>query len=582
MAKRTRTLLVLSCLLLERLEAFAPLSRNISARTLSSSSLQSASVDEDQAAIDTKQAPQQVRQRNDGTGKFDMNDWKWCYTSNVDLASTAYRCDDIEGKVPADLCGTLFRNGPANFERGGRRYEHTLDGDGFVASFKFGEDGTVDYRGKFVETEYFVKEQEADKVLFRNTFGTQRDGGILANVLDVKLKNVANTNAVSFGDRLFALWEAGKPYELDPATLETVPDSSGAPFEGLGKSDSMRGVTIDNGGIIDQVANVGRAFTAHPHQTDDDTLAAFSWAQEPVSKTMTLQFSEYDKEWNVKNTVPYEMKDCPLAPHDFAFSKDYYGFFENSMSFDISQFLMGAKGPAQILMQNLEKPCKLHFVPRGSKDAIQVDVPDFFCIHCSAQMVENEQDGTLKVFSSGWDLRNERYFPKGAKEVPFLGSWGGEYPNFDVIPPSTLFRTTVDMATGDLLDHSAVIPGLYFEHPHTDPRDPTVIYGPCSNVVGLSTAPSGYCRIDTKTNEINTWWSEARVFTEEVVVVPKRDEKTKELRDGCWLLGVLHDAERKRSSLAIVDGDDIERGPICRIHLKHPLAYSLHGTFAPS
>ena len=79
----------------------------------------------------------------------------------------------------------------------------------------------VEYRGRFVETEYFLKEQEQDAILYRNTFGTQREGGILANALDVKLKNVANTNAVSFGDRLFAVWEAGKPYELDPNTLET-------------------------------------------------------------------------------------------------------------------------------------------------------------------------------------------------------------------------------------------------------------------------------------------------------------------------------------------------------------------------
>jgi all-trans-8'-apo-beta-carotenal 15,15'-oxygenase len=138
------------------------------------------------------------------------------------------------------------------------------------------------------------------------------------------------------------------------------------------------------------------------------------------------------------------------------------------------------------------------------------------------------------------------------------------------------------VTTKRLLDHSIVIPGLNFEHPHFDKRDPTVIYGPCSNVVGLSTAPSGYCRVDTKTNTVKTWWTEKRVFTEEVVVVPKRDPETNELRDGCWLLGVLHDAEEDRSSLAIVDGDDIERGPVCRIHLKHPLAYSLHGSFAPS
>ena len=65
----------------------------------------------------------------------------------------------------------------------------------------------------------------------------------------------------------------------------------------------MRGVTIDNGGMMDQILNTGRAFTAHPHEIDNDTLAAFTWAQEPISKTMKLEFSEYNSNWNVKQTV---------------------------------------------------------------------------------------------------------------------------------------------------------------------------------------------------------------------------------------------------------------------------------------
>jgi all-trans-8'-apo-beta-carotenal 15,15'-oxygenase len=557
----------------------APSSRAIT----TTDSLASTCIEEKQPAVQpSQQQSATARPRNDGTGVFDMEDWKWCYSSNWDIASTAYKCSDIEGTVPADLRGTLFRNGPGNFQRGNKRYEHTLDGDGFIASWKFSDD-CVEYRGRFVETDYFLKEQQQDAILYRNTFGTQREGGMLANALDVKLKNVANTNAVSFGDRLFALWEAGKPYELDPNTLETMPDSNDVPpFTGLGKSDCMRGVTIDNGGIMDEIVNTGRAFTAHPHEIEEGRLAAFTWAQEPITKTMKLEFSEYDSNWNVKQKIPYNVQNCPMAPHDFCWSSDYYGFFENSMSFDLTQFLMGAKGPAQVLVQNLAKPCKLHFVSRTKDGAsFQVHVPDFFCIHNSARMVQDEST-TLTLFSSGWDLADERYYPKEKSKVPFLGSWGGEYPNFDVIPPSTLFRTVVDKTTKQLVDHSKVIAGLNFEHPHIDPRDPTVIYGPCSNTVGLSTAPSGYCRVDTKTNTIQTWWTETRVFTEEVVVVPKRNPETNEPRDECWLLGVLHDAQENRSSLAIVDGDDIEKGPVCRIHLKHPLAYSLHGTFAPS
>ena len=54
-------------------------------------------------------------------------------------------------------------------------------------------------------------EHEANRVLYRNTFGTQRAGGWLSNLFDLKLKNPANTNVVLWGAgaraKLLALWE---------------------------------------------------------------------------------------------------------------------------------------------------------------------------------------------------------------------------------------------------------------------------------------------------------------------------------------------------------------------------------------
>lgn len=35
------------------------------------------------------------------------------------------------------------------------------------------------------------------------------------------VKNTSNTNVVHWGDRLWTLFEAGQPYRLNPATLET-------------------------------------------------------------------------------------------------------------------------------------------------------------------------------------------------------------------------------------------------------------------------------------------------------------------------------------------------------------------------
>lgn len=64
----------------------------------------------------------------------------------------------------------------------------------------------------------FVKEEEADKVLFRNTFGTQRLGGWVANMFDLYLKNPANTNVFEWNSQLFAIWEASCPPATSPHT----------------------------------------------------------------------------------------------------------------------------------------------------------------------------------------------------------------------------------------------------------------------------------------------------------------------------------------------------------------------------
>src|SRR5512142_3043014 len=60
----------------------------------------------------------------------------------------------VEGRLPAELRGTLYRNGPGLFDRGGLRKRTLLDGDGMVQSFCFHKEG-VRYRNRFVRTPKF-------------------------------------------------------------------------------------------------------------------------------------------------------------------------------------------------------------------------------------------------------------------------------------------------------------------------------------------------------------------------------------------------------------------------------------------
>jgi len=149
----------------------------------------------------------------------------------------------VEGRLPADLQGSFYRNGPGRFELGGERYHHWFDGDGFVQRWSIA-DGKVRHQGRFVATQRFRDESDAGQFLYP-AFGTMvarrgfRDNDTL---------NAANTNLLPFNGRLYALWEGGSATEVDPGTLATLgiktwrEDMKGMPFSAHPKVDPAGGM----------------------------------------------------------------------------------------------------------------------------------------------------------------------------------------------------------------------------------------------------------------------------------------------------------------------------------------------------
>jgi carotenoid cleavage dioxygenase-like enzyme len=58
-----------------------------------------------------------------------------------DAFEGSYEITGIEGRLPEWLRGSYFVNGPARFERAGRRCQHWLDGDGMVGSVRITDRG---------------------------------------------------------------------------------------------------------------------------------------------------------------------------------------------------------------------------------------------------------------------------------------------------------------------------------------------------------------------------------------------------------------------------------------------------------
>jgi len=149
----------------------------------------------------------------------------------------------VSGRLPADLQGSFYRNGPGRFELGGERYHHWFDGDGFAQRWTIAG-GKVRHQGRFVETRRYLDETRAGQFLYPS-FGTwvARRG-----FRDNDSLNAANTNLLPFNGRVYALWEGGSAIEVDPETLATRSiqtwreDLRAMPFSAHPKCDPQGGM----------------------------------------------------------------------------------------------------------------------------------------------------------------------------------------------------------------------------------------------------------------------------------------------------------------------------------------------------
>jgi len=123
---------------------------------------------------------------------------------------------EIEGRLPARLSGTLYRNGPGLYERAGVTKRNLLDGDGMIRATSFAE-GEVRFRTRFVRTAKFEAEDKAGRFLYPTW--TTPAPRYWENIPGYPQLGQAGVTAVVKAGLLHAFDEVGLPYALDPATL---------------------------------------------------------------------------------------------------------------------------------------------------------------------------------------------------------------------------------------------------------------------------------------------------------------------------------------------------------------------------
>jgi carotenoid cleavage dioxygenase-like enzyme len=158
-------------------------------------------------------------------------DWRIAFADlDADMPPTPMRL--VEGRAPAGLAGSLYRNGPGKFHRPGGSVDHWFDGDGLMRAFRIG-DGKATLAARFIDTPKRRTDIAANAVVTPG-FGTKAKAG--ARVESNDDVNAANISVMPVGKEIWALWEGGSPIAMDASDLSTKgiktlgPDLAHMPF----------------------------------------------------------------------------------------------------------------------------------------------------------------------------------------------------------------------------------------------------------------------------------------------------------------------------------------------------------------
>ena len=438
----------------------------------------------------------------------------------------------VTGRLPPDLVGTLYRNGPGRHERGGRRYQHWFDGDGMVQSFRF-DGNRVSHLGRLVETAKLVAEEQAGQHRLP-AFGTPPPESVALGSADDL--NTANISVLHHGGELLALWEGGSAHRLDPTTLTT---------HGL---KSWR----------DDIN--GTPFSAHPKLEPDGTLWNFGYA---VNQRLLVLY-HIGPDGRLRNAGIVPVDNLGMV-HDFAVTARHLVFVLAPLVFNGSRF-----GPSTSFLDAHD------WRPELGTRVLIVAKDDF-----SQRRWYQLSAGFFFHFGNAWEdsTGSIRFDYCLAPDATVMTETLRYVMRGEFRQPTapTRFAQVVLHADGgatqEISDVSAEFPRIAPNVVGQRYRQVYILNGG-SGISG--TGLNAIARYDIEAGIVDAFDYGESFIPEEHVFVPRQvpaDET-----DG-WLIGTALDLEAKTTRISVFDAGRLNDGPVAWARLPYPLPLGFHGTF---
>ena len=450
--------------------------------------------------------------------------------------------DQVVGEVPESLRGGRFLSNGPGWTKFPNRLAHPFDGHGYLRSYAFNADGSVDLKARFVRTEVYVDEEEAGRFLHKG-FATNPTNQFWKNRNTGVVRNVANTTVYPWNDKLLMGWEAGEPHALDGETLETLgPHTFGGLVEGK--------VTL---------AHMGR----------DEARGRLILCETTMKRNTSFTFREVDADEQLLQTRTGEVPGIAFA-HDFAFTDRFYVVGGNPLKirpWEMLKAFAGASTMLKAVATDLQKPGELVLIPRDEQGATRrVALPEpAFVVHFANAF---ERDGTLIV-----DACIFHDFTFGEEF-----GYAGPHAMFDPGLPEargaqSLYRITVPEGATTATWEKLVPHGVDFPrvHPDLEGRDAPWMVGATRADTRFSDPFDSIIRVELANRaEPTLWTAPETVFVGEPVVVPGRDGSDEHI------VVILSDGISETTILAVFAADSLDAGPVAQVPLPlMPIAF--HG-----
>jgi all-trans-8'-apo-beta-carotenal 15,15'-oxygenase len=391
-----------------------------------------------------------------------------------------------------------------------------------------------------VRTAKLCEEEAAGHAIYRG-FGTRFPGDMLRRGL--MLEPPINVSVYTFAEKLLAFGEQAIPYELDPASLETIGE-------------------FDFHGRLTEVT----PFAAHPKfDVDTGHMLNFGIAFSPTEPMLNLYEFSCDGHLIRRRRHPLRFQH---SNHDFAITRNYAVFHLSPLIMDFSRFWGEHLSVMESLSWEPDKGSRILIMPRESKKetAFEIEAGRGHCLHLINCF---ESDGRITV--DIMELINPAY-PQ-YQPVPDM---------FATVAPGSPVRFVIDLESRSLVKRTAM---SYDSSPDFPSLDRRLIGRPYSDFWILGISASG--KPGRKFFDQLAHGSWKRGAVEDIyqtapgqylggepcpVSNPENSNET-------VIINEYFDAEHDRCEILLFEATHVAKGPIARLGLRHKIHLGFHTSF---